>query len=155
MDTMFDPIFSKILVAYDGSDPSHRALDHAAKMVAMFKGELIILAVVPKVSLPIMSSEMGAATIDTQSYQERMREVYENSLKKAVDEVKETFPINNVEALLLEGRPSSIIVDEAEKRDVSLIVMGSRGIGGISGWILGSTSRQVVDQCTKAILIVK
>ena len=29
---MFDPVFSKVLVAYDGSDPSKRALDHAAKM---------------------------------------------------------------------------------------------------------------------------
>jgi nucleotide-binding universal stress UspA family protein len=33
--------------------------------------------------------------------------------------------------------------------------MGSRGVGGITGWILGSTSRRVVDSCTKPILIVK
>ena len=59
------------------------------------------------------------------------------------------------EAVLLEGRPSSTIVEEAESRDVNLIMMGSRGLGGITGWILGSTSRKVVDQCTKPILIVK
>ncbi|MDP2901210.1 MAG: universal stress protein, partial [Candidatus Bathyarchaeota archaeon] len=59
------------------------------------------------------------------------------------------------EAILQEGRPSALIVGEADRLGVSLIVMGSRGLGGITGWILGSTSRQVVDQCTKAILIVK
>ncbi|MHA2163880.1 MAG: universal stress protein [Candidatus Thorarchaeota archaeon] len=32
---------------------------------------------------------------------------------------------------------------------------GSIGLGGITGWILGSTSRKVVDQCTKPVFVVK
>jgi nucleotide-binding universal stress UspA family protein len=153
---MFDPVFSKVLVAYDGSDPSKRALDHAAKMAAMFEGELVILTVVPKVSVPVYSNaELGAQAMDIASLQERMHENYSLSLKKAEEEIKGLYPHLNVETILKEGRPSSTIVSEAERLGVSLIVIGSRGLGGISGWILGSTSRQVVDQCTKAILIVK
>jgi nucleotide-binding universal stress UspA family protein len=153
---MFDPVFSKVLVAYDGSDPSKRALDHAAKMAAMFEGELVILTVVPKVSVPIYSNaELGAQAMDIASLQERMRENYSQSIKKAEEEIQGLYPHLKVETILKEGRPSSTIVSEADKLGVSLIVMGSRGLGGISGWILGSTSRQVVDQCTKAILIVK
>ena len=38
---MFDPIFSKILVAFDGSDPSRHALDIAAKTAAILRGDLI------------------------------------------------------------------------------------------------------------------
>ena len=153
---MFDPVFSKVLVAYDGSDPSKRALDHAAKMAAMFEGELVILTVVPKVSVPIYSNaELGAQAMDIASLQERMRENYSQAIKKAEEEIKGLYPHLKVETILKEGRPSSTIVSEADKLGVSLIIMGSRGLGGISGWILGSTSRQVVDQCTKAILIVK
>lgn len=149
-------MFSKVLLAYDGSDASKRALDHAAKMAAMFEGELVILTVVPKVSVPIYSNaELGAQAMDIASLQERMRENYSQSLKKADEEIRGLYPHLKVETILKEGRPSSIIVSEADKLGVSLIVMGSRGLGGISGWILGSTSRQVVDQCTKAILIVK
>jgi nucleotide-binding universal stress UspA family protein len=149
-------VFSKVLVAYDGSDPSKRALDHAAKMAAMFEGELVILTVVPKVSVPIYSNaELGAQAMDIASLQERMRENYSQSIKKAEEEIRSLYPHLKVETILKEGRPSSTIVSEADKLGVSLIVMGSRGLGGISGWILGSTSRQVVDQCTKAILIVK
>ena len=48
---MFDPLFSRILVAYDGSEPSQRALDLAAKTAAVFKGELVVLTVVPRVAL--------------------------------------------------------------------------------------------------------
>ncbi|MCX6656895.1 MAG: universal stress protein [Candidatus Bathyarchaeota archaeon] len=153
---MFDPVFSKVLVAYDGSDPSKRALDHAAKMAAMFEGELVIVTVVPKVSVPIYSNaELGAQAMDIASLQERMHENYSQSIKKAEEEIKSLYPHLKVETILKEGRPSSTIVSEADRLGVSLIVMGSRGLGGISGWILGSTSRQVVDQCTKAILIVK
>jgi len=153
---MFDPVFSKVLVAYDGSDPSKRALDHAAKMAAMFEGELIILTVVPKVSIPVYSNaELGAQAMDIASLQERMRENYGQSIKKAEEEIKGLYPHLKVDTILAEGRPASLIVSEAAKLGVSLIVMGSRGLGGITGWILGSTSRQVVDLCTKAILIVK
>jgi nucleotide-binding universal stress UspA family protein len=153
---MFDPVFSKVLVAYDGSDPSKRAIDYATKMAAMFEGELAILTVVPKVSVPIYSNaELGAQAIDIANLQDRMRENYSQSLKKAEEEIKGLYPNLKVETILQEGRPSSIIVSEADRLGVSLIIMGSRGLGGITGWILGSTSRQVVDQCTKAILIVK
>jgi nucleotide-binding universal stress UspA family protein len=153
---MFDPVFSKVLVAYDGSDPSKRALDHAAKMAAMFEGELIILTVVPKISVPVYSNaELGAQAMDIASLQERMRENYSQSIQKADEEIKGLYPHLKVDTVLTEGRPASLIVSEAEKLGVSLIVMGSRGLGGITGWLLGSTSRQVVDLCTKAILIVK
>ena len=53
-----------------------------------------------------------------------------------------------------DGRPSDVIVEVAQEEDVDLIVMGSRGNGGIVGF-LGSTSRHVVEACTKPILIVK
>jgi nucleotide-binding universal stress UspA family protein len=153
---MFDPVFSKVLVAYDGSDPSKRALDHAAKMAAMFEGELVILTIVPKVSVPVYSNaELGAQAMDIASLQERMRENYAQSIKKAEEEIMGLYPHLKVDTILAEGRPASVIVSEADKLGVNLIVMGSRGLGGITGWILGSTSRQVVELCTKAILIVK
>ena len=154
---MFDPLFSKILIAFDGSEPSKRALDHAAKTAAMFKGELVILTVVPKTPFPILAEE-GSTPFrarEYEIYQERMRESFRSSLKRAEADIIGRYPGLNYEAVLLEGRPSSTIVEEAEKRDVNLIMMGSRGLGGITGWILGSTSRKVVDQCTKPILIVK
>lgn len=154
---MFDPLFSKILVAFDGSEPSKRALDLAAKTAAMFKGELIILTVVPRVTLPIFAEEgvgsLRAADID--GYDAKMNELYRISLEKAETEVRTRYPNLKFEALLLKGRPSATIVEEAEKREANLIIIGSRGLGGIVGWILGSTSRNVVDQCTKPILIVK
>ena len=154
---MFDPIFSRILIAFDNSEPSKRALDIAAKTAAMFKGELIVLTVVPRVTLPIFPRDVfdSFTVAETQKMYDKMMEIYRRALEKAEAEVRMRYPDLKFEALLMEGRPSATIVEEAEQRDVNLIMMGSRGLGGITGWILGSTSRKVVDQCTKPILIIK
>jgi nucleotide-binding universal stress UspA family protein len=93
--------------------------------------------------------------VELHDQQVRIKELYGKSLEIAEANIRERYPHLKFEAVLLEGRPSSTIVEEAEKRDVNLIILGSRGLGGITGWILGSTSRKVVDQCTKPILIVK
>lgn len=154
---MFDPIFSKIMVAYDGSEPSKHALDLAAKTAAMFKGELVILTVISREVPPtfIEGSEGPTLSADIQRYLDIRKEFYTRSLEEAKTEVRDRYPGLKFEAILLEGRPSATIVEIAEERDVNLIMIGSRGLGGITGWILGSTSRRVVDQCTKPILVVK
>jgi nucleotide-binding universal stress UspA family protein len=88
-------------------------------------------------------------------YQERMKRVYGKSLEEAEQDIKNHYPDLHVETILMEGKPSATIVEEAESTDMDLIVIGSRGLGGITGWILGSTSRNIVESCTKPILIVK
>ncbi len=153
-------LYKKILVALDGSEPSNNALEHAISIPTKFKARLIILAVVQRVMIPMFSDEgFGgvplSATMDMVEYQEKMREVYQSVLDDAMIQIKEEHPDLMVEAVLKEGRPSATITDFAENEDVDLIVMGSRGIGGYTGWILGSTSRRVVDSCTKPVIIVK
>jgi nucleotide-binding universal stress UspA family protein len=154
---MFDPMFSRILVAYDGSEPSKRALDLAAKTAAMFRGELIILTAIYRGAVPVFSEEgQGTlSTADIQDYLDKMENIYKAALESAVNDVRTRYPDLEVEALLIDGRPSSVIVEEAEKRNAHLIMIGSRGLGGVTGWLLGSTSRKVVDQCTKPVLVVK
>jgi nucleotide-binding universal stress UspA family protein len=153
-------MYRKILVALDGSEPSNNALEHAATIAKKFDAELILVAVVQRIMIPIFPDEgFGAVPIsaakDMAQYQDKMRVLYQNVLKEAEEKVKEEYPGVKTESILKEGRPSATIVEQAEKDDVDIIVMGSRGIGGYTGWILGSTSRRVVDSCTKPILVVK
>jgi len=153
-------MYRKILVALDGSEPSNNALEHAATIAKKFDAELILVAVVQRMMIPIFPDEgFGAiplsAAKDMAQYQDKMRVLYQNVLKEAEEKVKEEYPGVKTQSILKEGRPSATIVEQAEKDDVDIIVLGSRGIGGYTGWILGSTSRRVVDSCTKPVLIVK
>jgi len=153
-------LIKKILVALDGSEASQRALTYAVEFAMKWDAELTMLAVIPRVMLPIFPDEgFGATPLaaarDFGQYQERMRTIYQNILNEAEEKVRREHPDLRVVTRLEEGRPSATIVNLAEDDGADLIVIGSRGIGGITGWILGSTSRRVVDSCTKPIIIVK
>ena len=153
-------MYKKILVAFDGSEASKHALDHAVNIAEPYGAEIVVLSVVPRVMMPVFPDEgFGAAPItaaqDMSEYQSKMKGIYNMSLEDAKKDINEHFPDLKVTTKLLEGRPSSTIVSEADVEEADLIVIGSRGIGGITGWILGSTSRNVVESCTKPILVVK
>jgi nucleotide-binding universal stress UspA family protein len=153
-------MYKKILVALDGSEPSNHALNHAATIAKEFEAKLTLLAVVQRVMIPIFPDEgFGAVPLsaakDMAQYQEKMRTLYQNVLDDAEEKIEKEYPNVEFESILKEGRPSATIVEHAENENFDVIVMGSRGIGGYTGWILGSTSRRVVDSCTKPILIVK
>lgn len=153
-------MYSNILVPLDGSEPSNNALEHALTIAEKFNSKVSLLAVVARVILPVFPDEgFGTAPMtaakDMARYQEKMKIIYENVLTEAREKVTREHPDIKLVTLLKEGRPSATIVETAEEDGYDLIVMGSRGVGGITGWILGSTSRRVVDSCTKPILIVK
>jgi nucleotide-binding universal stress UspA family protein len=157
---MVTRLFKRILMAFDGSEQSKNALNYAAEMAESNEGRLIVLTIVPRVSLPVFPDEsFGNVPVtnpeDWAEYQDKMNASYQKSQDDALKAAKERYPKLAVEGILLEGRPSSMIIEQSEKMRVDLIVMGSRGIGGISGWILGSTSRRVVESCTKPVLIIK
>ena len=142
----------KILAAVDGSEPSLHALNQAVEHAAKWDAELIIVSVVPPIS-PIVY--LGPAPLYTEQYNKAATESHERVLEESRARIGESHPDIQVETRLEEGRPAEVIVETAQKEDVDLIVMGSQGMGGITGWILGSTSRSVVDSCTKPILIIK
>jgi len=153
-------MYKKILIAFDGSEPSKHALDQGISIASLAGAEVFILSVVPRVMMPVFPDEgFGAAPVtaaqDMTEYQQKMRDVYSNSLKEAEQDIEDNYPALQVTTELMEGRPSSTIVEEAEKKDAELIVIGSRGLGGITGWILGSTSRRVVESCKVPVLVVK
>ena len=56
---------------------------------------------------------------------------------------------------LLEGRPADKIVEIAKQESFDLIVIGSRGLGGIKEIFLGSVSDRVADESHCPVLIVK
>lgn len=142
--------YSRILVAYDGSELSRKALDIA--MALAKQDEKIELSVVA-VSNPPTATSMGSYGIYNQ---ELINEIRANA-EKLLQEVKEkliTIP-NKTTTVVLEGNPGRLIVDHANQTSCDLIVMGSRGLSGIKEMFLGSTSHYVVQRANCPVFIVK
>ena len=90
-----------------------------------------------------------------EKYWESIKGYYTNILRSAEQIAKRDWPSVKYIVLLAEGRVPTEIISTAQRNEVDLIVLGSRGMGGMTGWILGSTSKRVVDHSTKPVFIVK
>ncbi len=144
-------MYKRILVAIDGSELSLFALTHAVELAKIFDSELTLLSVIDKFKLPF-SAEYGLGA--QESHEQLVRDVLEN-LNEVTMKMRETHRNLKIDARVEEGRPAKIIVQAAEEDGFDLIVMGSQGFGLITGWFLGSVSNEVVNSCTKPLLIVK
>jgi nucleotide-binding universal stress UspA family protein len=72
-----------------------------------------------------------------------------------LEKAKSSKPSVRVSSTILEGRPADKIVEAAKEGGFDLIVMGSRGLGGVKEFFLGSVSDRVADEATCPVAIVK
>lgn len=147
-------MITKILVPTDGSDQANHALKFAIESAIKWDAQIIVLSVIPPLR-PIMPESDGFDLVILPEFEEGLEKAYQSILDEAVKKVVNEQPKIGVKSILEKGRPANVIVNVARNENVDLIVMGSRGLGGITGTVLGSTSQAVVHLCTRPILIVK
>ncbi len=76
-------------------------------------------------------------------------------LEEALQRAKKNRHNLKISKKILEGRPSDKIVETAKEGGFDLIVIGSRGLGGVKEFFLGSVSDRVADEATCPVVIVK
>ncbi|WP_028553067.1 universal stress protein [Paenibacillus sp. UNC451MF] len=136
-------LFSKILVAYDGSNLSKKALAKAIEIVQQEAAQAPQLHVIHGVQ--DVSYAMGTTiAIDPK--------ISEGVIQEARDLMPSTVDASYV---IQNGSPANSILDYADENGVDLIIMGSRGLGAIREFFLGSVSHNVVQNSKVPVLIVK
>ena len=152
-------LVERILVALDGSEPADKALDFALDLATHYSANIVLLNVVPPVTVPIVPfSATGMQSIRLEAmgtYSKELKAHHKRVLSEALKKAKKAKPNLKISTKLVEGRPSDKIVETARKGRFNLIVMGSRGLGGIKEFFLGSVSDRVADEATCPVLIVK
>lgn len=156
--------FQKILVPYDGSKFSDKALETAIGIAKMSgqNTELILLHVTPYIPIPltferpVYYAKTGKSIPLTQYIEELTKEMEENA-STMMDEVKKKYTDKEIkiENVLLHGYPPEKIIEFANEQRVDLIVIGSVGLSGFSRVkALGSVSRNVSERASCPVLIV-
>jgi nucleotide-binding universal stress UspA family protein len=85
---------------------------------------------------------------------EQSRDESQKELEEEVDMIREIGG-QDIQAHLEFGRPDTAIVEMAEELEAGLIVMGSRGLGGVRRALLGSISDSVVRHAHCPVLVVR
>jgi nucleotide-binding universal stress UspA family protein len=138
-------MITRILVAYDGSEPADRAFDFAVDLAKRYQAPLTVLAVA-------RPPEIGN-DVETEA-------VVENSLRhyrKLLSRLQERAAAEKIDVTLevRVGHPAEQIVDYAEQHRIDAIVMGHRGKTFLERWRLGSISQRVLQYAHCPVIVVR
>jgi nucleotide-binding universal stress UspA family protein len=142
---------TKILLATDGSEEAELALWTAVDLANSTNSELHIVTVGREYHPSYDIPEYGRQLEETlRRLQRQAQEVLGGQVKK-VEEAGGTV----AEGYLKMGRPDQEIVRLSEEIGAGLIVMGSRGLGGLRRALMGSVSDSVVQHAHCPVLVVR
>jgi nucleotide-binding universal stress UspA family protein len=136
----------KILIAYDGSDASKRALDVAIDLAKKYDAYFEILSVIEE--LPKYAATVGEVKELQLEAQKHFHQLQQEAITKAA-EVGVTL-VDKV----MPGHEVDIVVGYAEKHHFDLLVIGRHGHSAIRKKHPGSTSSNIVAHATCTILVL-
>ena len=145
-------MFRKIMVPFDGSTNAGNALQKAVELAGLTGAEILILTVYRHHSMLEASFSMvrpaDPANMDD-TMRAHAREVADHAKKLALEAGAKT-----VRAFIKSGQPARTIVAWAKEKEVDLIVLSSRGMGSVEGYLLGSVSHKVTALAECPVLVV-
>jgi len=142
---------SKVLVGIDGSDHSFRAAQYALEISKKYVAKLIAVTVTympaksrvsqqEEIEVGAGLSEMDKAKTWFESFTQSARQ---NKIDLKTELVNSQRPVDYV------------ILEYAEKEGIDLIVIGTRGMSGLSKIVLGSVASGIVTYSHSPVLVVK
>ena len=147
---------TRILLATDGSEDAELALSTAVDMAGCTNSELHLITVAPGLPDPVYQTHEASLRYET--YEEALKAV-EGEARKVLDaQVRKVEEAGGTvaEAHLVVGeKRDRAIVHLADEIGAGLIVMGSRGLGGIRRALMGSVSDSVVRHSHCPVLVVR
>jgi nucleotide-binding universal stress UspA family protein len=151
--------FSKILVAIDGSRQSIDAAYYAINVSNKFNAELYAIHVVKDPAYVEMFS-FGIYDIETPFHRKSSLEHIIQKAKEWFNAIKEKAIEKNVRLSKAEliGTSTSVeaaIIDYAEKNDIDLIVIGTKGYSGIKKLLLGSIASAVLTYAHCPVMVIR
>jgi nucleotide-binding universal stress UspA family protein len=143
--------FSKILVAIDGSENSLTASDVAIEMAKRNNGELVVLHV-----SHVSNTELYLTP--AKQYKEFIKK-YNQDLEGWISKIRKNAKTSKVEmkADVINAAPNVVaaIVDYADKKNIDLIIIGTRGNSGFKKLLLGSVAVGVVMYASCPVMVIK
>ncbi|WP_073951411.1 universal stress protein [Streptomyces kebangsaanensis] len=135
---------ARIVVGVDGSEPSKAALRWAARQAALTGG------VVEAVTSWQYPQWYGASPMVADfDFADNARSI----LTQAIDEALGPDRPAGIRPRVVCGHPAGVLLDAA--RGAELLVVGSRGLGGFAGALLGSVSQHLVQHAACPVVVIR
>jgi nucleotide-binding universal stress UspA family protein len=144
----------KILIAIDGSTHSDAAVEEVARLPWPAGSEVRVISVI---ELPILSLAEFPAWPD---YLDEIDRALSENANAAVEAALSMLRAGEGKNLtltseIIHGSAKQIIIDDAKQWGADLIVLGSRGLGALDRFFLGSVSSAVVHHAPCSVEVVR
>ncbi|MFD4951377.1 universal stress protein [Streptomyces sp. NPDC058451] len=134
-----------VTVGLDGSPESRAAAEWAAREAAMLGLSVRLVHVGEPVPEPLAQAPLLGA--------ETRRHWTERVLREAAEGLRLRHPGVEVRAEHLSGRPAEVLTEEAAGAEV--LVLGSRALGRVGGFLVGSAGLSVLAHAERPVVLVR
>ena len=143
----------KVLLAVDGSDASMSAVATAAALPTPPGSEIRVVSVVPTTFAPEGSPWPNVIRVEPPNDRDR---IFDDVTRRLLD-IADRLCVGDrtVHVEVLDGRPATEIVTDAERWGADLIVVGARGLSTARRLLIGSVSSEVVDHAPCPVLVAR
>lgn len=145
-------MFQQILVPVDGSKNAVAALEKAVELCKLTGAKLTLLTVYRHHSMLEASFSMVR-----REDPDNMDDIMRDHAKAVAEEAKAhaiALGAENPRAFVRNGWVARAIIAFAEEHEMDLIVIGSRGLGSLESYLLGSVSHKVTGMAQCPVLVV-
>ena len=139
-------MFKKILVAVDGSTFADHAVDYAADIAKKYDAKIDLIHAITN---PVYAYEGMFTGYPKDEFEEAGGEILKKSSQRV--SMRGLKP----ELRLVKGHPTSEIAKTVNEEKYELLVIGSRGLGSVKAFLLGSISEKISRFAKCPVLIVK
>jgi len=144
----------KIMVAYDFSDYSEKALEFAVELADELKSDLMIVNVINQRDVDaLLKAEMESASFSA----DRFIKDNEKDRMERINEIVEQKSVKHlpVEIKIKIGVPFRELVQTVKDSSVDLVVMGRKGRSNLSGIFFGTTAEKMFRHCPVPLLSLR
>ncbi len=134
----------RILVAVDGSRYSDNIVDQAISMGRICNSVIFATSVIE-----VFTGTLALAP--------EIEEQLSNEARETLERIKRKVEAENIECetiVRIDGQAYIPIVEEAEKRNIDLIVMGTHGRTRLKNVLMGSVTQKVIGNAPCAVMVV-
>jgi nucleotide-binding universal stress UspA family protein len=136
-----------IIVGVDGSEGAKAALEWACGIAAKIPGAKLVA--VGAWQVPVTTASPWATAYEMPI---DLTDATEAAVRDTIASVSGHHPGVSVTSRVVCGTPAKVLLDES--RDADMLVVGSRGLGGFKGLLLGSVSHNLSHHVSCPLVIV-
>ena len=155
-------VFKRILVPFDASPLSEKALEQAVELAMIAQSQIYILQVIEEIPLPysrFSKIEIKDHKVVIALHAKKIYDEIKSEISPILEDKKKHYSNERISIIteIRIGDPIQMIVDFSKETDIDLIVMGIVGFRGITGMIkrLGSVSRGVLEEVSCTVMLIR